>query len=536
MIEQAKQQSKIVLTHLKNCQNTCINLSVAQLYEAALVHKEARLTADGALSVETGKHTGRSAQDKFIVRDALTEKKVWWAQNSPISKSDFEILRNDMLNAMKARTDYGSTVYVTDLIAGADPTYAINVRVITEHAWQALFIHNMLIVPEGTDLDGFIPDLTIIDLPNFKADPQRHGCRSETVIACDFTDRLILIGGTSYAGEIKKSVFTAMNFILPTQNILPMHCSANMCKDGHSALFFGLSGTGKTTLSTNSERALIGDDEHGWGPNGIFNIEGGCYAKTEGLSARTEPEIFAATRHFGTVLENVVLHPTTRVPDFDDTSLTSNARCAYDIEKIGNIAKGSRGKHPKNIVMLAADAFGLLPPLAKLDPAQAQYYFLSGYTAKLADTEKDVVAPTPVFSACFGAPFMPLEPILYAAMLAKLIHQHRVNVWLLNTGWFGGVVGEGQRMPLQTTRRLLDAALKDELATTAFHKDPVFGLHVPTRIDGIETAFLMPHTSWADRKAYNQTATRLVGMFEENFKKFAHQVEAVVAQAAPKAA
>src|SRR5690606_2838744 len=409
----------------------------------------ARLSAHGALVAETGQHTGRSAKDKFIVRDADTEPHVWWEGNKPMTPAQFDLLLGDFV-AHAADKD----LYVQDLIGGADPVHALPVRVITELAWHSLFIRNLLIRPDRAALSQFAPKLTIIDLPSFRADPPRHGTRSETVIALDLTRMIVLIGGTAYAGEMKKSVFTVLNYLLPQKGVMPMHCSANEGKAGDTAVFFGLSGTGKTTLSADPARMLIGDDEHGWGPDGVFNFEGGCYAKTIRLSAEHEPEIFATTRRFGTVLENVVLDQD-RVPDVDDASLTENTRCAYPLDFIPNASASGRGGHPKNIVMLTADAFGVLPPIARLTPAQAMYHFLSGYTAKVAGTERGVTEPEATFSTCFGAPFMPRHPSEYGNLLRELIAAHNVDCWLVNTGWTGGAYGTGRRMPIRVTRTLL---------------------------------------------------------------------------------
>jgi len=406
------------------------------------------------------------------------------------------------------------------------------VRVVTEYAWHSLFIRNLLIRPSREALATFEPRMTIIDLPSFRADPARHGCRSETVIAIDLTRMIVLIGGTSYAGEMKKSVFTVLNYLLPARGVMPMHCSANAGAQGDVALFFGLSGTGKTTLSADASRTLIGDDEHGWGPHGIFNFEGGCYAKTIKLSREAEPEIYAATERFGTVLENVVLDEN-RVPDFHDGSRTENTRCAYPLHFIPNASKTGRAGQPKNIIMLTADAFGVMPPIAKLTPAQAMYHFLSGYTAKVAGTEKGVVEPEATFSTCFGAPFMPRHPSVYGNLLRDLIARHNVDCWLVNTGWTGGAYGVGHRMPIRVTRGLLAAALDGSLREAQFRTDPNFGFAVPVNVPGIDAAILDPRATWADRAAYDAQASRLVGMFVENFAKFEAHVEADVLNASP---
>ena len=407
---------------------------------------------------DTGQYTGRSPKDKFIVRDDATASHVWWGNNSPMEPEVFEALHADFIAHAAGRA-----LFVQDLVGGADSAQNLPVRVVTEYAWHSLFIRNLLIRPEPAELEHFTPEMTIIDLPSFRADPQRHATLSETVIAIDLTRRIVLIGGTAYAGEMKKAVFTALNYVLPGRGVMPMHCSANVGPDDGAAIFFGLSGTGKTTLSADPSRTLIGDDEHGWGPDGIFNFEGGCYAKCIRLSEEAEPEIFAASSRFGTVLENVVLDPTTGVPDFGDESKTENTRSAYPMHFIPNASTTGRAGQPKNIVMLAADAFGVMPPIAKLTPAQAMYHFLSGYTAKVAGTERGVTEPTPEFSACFGSPFLPRHPSEYGALLKRLIAEHDVSCWLVNTGWTGGAHGTGKRMPIKATRALLAAVLDGSL-------------------------------------------------------------------------
>ncbi len=447
------------------------NLTAPPLYEFALAGREAELAYGGSLVADTGVHTGRSPKDKFIVRDALTEKTVWWDNNGAITPEQFQHLYDDFLAHAK-----GKQLFAQDLHGGADPAYRIKTRVFTELAWHSLFIRNLLIRPERDELRHFVPELTIVDLPSFKADPKRHGARTETIIAIDFTRKIVLIGGTSYAGEMKKSVFTSLNYYLPAESVMPMHCSANVGPHGDTALFFGLSGTGKTTLSADPARTLLGDDEHGWAPQGIFNFEGGCYAKTIKLSAEAEPEIYATTHRFGTVLENVVLDPDTRMPDFDDGSKTENTRCAYPLDFIPNASKTGRAGHPKNIIMLTADAFGVMPPIARLTPAQAMYHFLSGYTAKVAGTEKGVKDPEATFSTCFGAPFMPRHPSEYGNLLRELIAVHQVDCWLVNTGWTGGKFGVGRRMPIKVTRTLLTAALDGSLRNGSIPHRPLFRL------------------------------------------------------------
>ncbi len=462
------------------------------------------------------------------MRDDETENIIWWDNNKPMSRAHFEVLHRDMLAHAE-----GATLFVQDLVGGADAGHALPSRIVTEFAWHSLFIRNLLIRPEREALKGFVPKLTIIDLPSFRADPERHGCRTETVIACDLTNGLILIGGTSYAGEMKKSVFTMLNYLLPAQGVMPMHCSANEGPAGDTAIFFGLSGTGKTTLSADPSRTLIGDDEHGWGAHGIFNFEGGCYAKTIRLSAEAEPEIFATTQRFGTVLENVVLDAG-RVPDFDDGRMTENTRCAYPLDFIPNASRTGRASHPRNVIMLTADAFGVMPPIARLTPAQAMYHFLSGYTAKVAGTEKGVTEPEATFSTCFGAPFMPRHPSEYGNLLRDLIARHKVDCWLVNTGWTGGAYGTGKRMPIKATRALLAAALDGSLKSATFRTDANFGFEVPVSVPGVDSAILDPRSTWADKAAYDRQAAKLVGMFAVNFEKFEPHVDASVLGAAPR--
>ena len=504
------------------------NRGTSELYEAAIRQGEAHLTAHGALVAYTGQHTGRSPKDKFAVRDANTEDKVWWDNNKAISPAQFEAIFADFRELAR-----GKNLYVQDLEGGADPSNVLPVRVITEMAWHSLFIRNLLIRPDRETLSTFVPKMTIIDLPSFRADPARHGTRSETVIAVDLTRMIVLIGGSAYAGEMKKSVFTMLNYLLPESGVMPMHCSANVGPNGDSAVFFGLSGTGKTTLSADPTRTLIGDDEHGWGEDGIFNFEGGCYAKTIRLSAEAEPEIFATTRRFGTVLENVVLDEN-RVPDFDDGSLTENTRCAYPLDFIPNASDTGRAGHPKNIIMLTADAFGVMPPIAKLTPAQAMYHFLSGYTAKVAGTERGVTEPEATFSTCFGAPFMPRHPSEYGNLLRELIATHKVDCWLVNTGWTGGAYGTGRRMPIKATRALLAAALDGSLNNAEFRTDPNFGFEVPVAVAGVDASILDPRSTWADKAAYDRQAKKLVGMFIDNFAKFESHVDSAVKGAAPR--
>jgi phosphoenolpyruvate carboxykinase (ATP) len=504
------------------------NFEAPRLYEESLQRGETRLAKGGALLAETGVHTGRSPKDKFVVRDANTENAVWWDNNGAITPAQFDTLLADFLAHAE-----GKELFAQDLYGGADPAHRVKARVFTELAWHSLFIRNLLIRPAQEELAAYLPEMTIVDLPSFKADPVRHGCRSETVIACDFTRKIVLIGGTSYAGEMKKSVFTYLNYVLPAANVMPMHCSANVGDKGDVAVFFGLSGTGKTTLSADPNRTLLGDDEHGWSGNGVFNFEGGCYAKTIRLSREAEPEIFATTERFGTVLENVVVDPNTRIPDFDDGSKTENTRCAYPLDFIPNASATGRAGMPKNIVMLTCDAFGVLPPIAKLTAAEAMYHFLSGYTAKVAGTEKGVKDPEATFSTCFGAPFMPRHPSVYGNLLRDLIAKHHVDCWLVNTGWTGGKFGTGRRMPIRVTRRLLTAALDGSLGRADFRRDPYFGFAVPTSVPGVEPHILYPVKTWADKAEFAETAKRLVTMFRDNFKRFESHVDDAVKAAAP---
>jgi phosphoenolpyruvate carboxykinase (ATP) len=511
------------------------NLGTAPLVEHAVRRGEGMLAKDGPLVVRTGNHTGRSAKDKFIVRDSETENSVWWGKtNVAMSPAHFAALKADFLAALATR----DTLYVADLFGGSQPEHRVNVRVINELAWHNLFIRTLLVRPEARDLEGFVPEYTIIDLPSFRADPARHGCRGETVIAVNFSEKLILIGGTAYAGEMKKSVFGILNYLLPTKGVMPMHCSANIGADGKTAVFFGLSGTGKTTLSADASRTLIGDDEHGWSDTAVFNFEGGCYAKMIRLSEEAEPEIFATTRRFGTVLENVVIDPATRELDFDDASLAENSRGSYPIDFIPNASAENMGPVPANIIMLTADAYGVLPPIARLTPDQAMYHFLSGYTARVAGTEIGVTEPEATFSTCFGAPFMPRQPSVYGNLLKERIAKGHVNCWLVNTGWFGGkATQEGiKRMPIKATRALLNAALDGSLNDVPFREDPNFGFEVPVAVPGVDSALLDQRTAWSDATEYDRTAQELVRKFIENFAQFEDHVDEGVRKAAPVAA
>ncbi len=493
------------------------NLLEPALIEAALRNDEGTLGQGGTFLVTTGKYTGRSPKDKHVVRTAATEDTVWWDNNAAMAPDAFDRLYDDMLAHMK-----GGDYYVQDLFGGADPDHRLDVRVVTELAWHGLFIRHLLRRPAAEELDSFVPEFTIINCPSFQADPAKHGCRSETVIALNFDRKLILIGGTEYAGENKKSVFTLLNYILPGKNVMAMHCSANHAEDDpdDAAVFFGLSGTGKTTLSADPARVLIGDDEHGWSDKGIFNFEGGCYAKTINLREEAEPEIYATTKKFGTVIENMVFDPNTKELDFDDDSLTANMRCAYPLEYISNASETALGGHPKNIIMLTCDAFGVLPPIARLTPAQAMYHFLSGFTSKVAGTERGVTEPEPTFSTCFGAPFMPRRPEVYGNLLREKIAQHGATCWLVNTGWTGGAYGTGSRMPIRATRALLTAALNGSLNEGEFRKDPNFGFDVPTACPGVAKVLLDPRRTWDDHGAYDMQAKKLVDMFAENFAQY----------------
>ena len=504
------------------------NLTSEELTAAALDNGEGRRAKDGPLVVETGKHTGRSAKDKFIVRDAETEDTVWWDNNASMTSEHFAALKEDFLEAVADKGD----LYVADLFGGSQPEYRVNVRVINELAWHNQFIRTLLVRPTEAELDGFVPEYTIIDLPTFRADPERHGCRSETVIAVNLSEKLILIGGTKYAGEMKKSVFGILNYLLPAKGVMPMHCSANIGPDGKSAVFFGLSGTGKTTLSADASRTLIGDDEHGWSDTAVFNFEGGCYAKMIRLNPEAEPEIYATTKMEGTVLENVVMNDAGEI-DLDDNSLAENTRGAYPLSSIPNTSEENMGPPPSNVIMLTADAFGVLPPIARLTPDQAMYHFLSGYTAKVAGTEIGVTEPEATFSTCFGAPFMPRHPSVYGNLLKERIAKGEVACWLVNTGWTGGKYGTGNRMPIKATRALLNAALDGSLNNAEFRKDPNFGFDVPVSVDGVEDAILDPRSTWADKDEYDRTAAKLVQLFVDNFEPFAAHVDQGVRDAAP---
>jgi phosphoenolpyruvate carboxykinase (ATP) len=506
------------------------NPSTSVLYTHALLRDEGRLAEGGPLVVDTGSHTGRSPNDKYVVREPGSEERIWWGKvNRDIDEERFDALRDKLTTFLE-----GQDLYVVDSFAGADPNHRLAVRVITHSPWHALFAKTLFIEPTGDELDAFEPHALVLHAPTVEADPDADGTRSSTFVVIHPTRTEVLIGGTYYAGEIKKSVFTLMNDKLPLEGVLPMHCSANVDDEGRVAVFFGLSGTGKTTLSADPERHLIGDDEHGWSDDGIFNIEGGCYAKVIRLSPEAEPEIYKTTRSFGTVLENVIMDEQ-GVLDLDDDSKTENTRAAYKLEQIANALPTKRAGHPSSVIFLAADAFGILPPIARLSREQAMFYFLSGFTAKLAGTEIGVTEPQPTFSACFGAPFLPQAPAVYAEMLGERLERHGATVWLVNTGWTGGPFGEGERMPISATRALLHAALSEALDDAEYRVDPIFGFEVPTGAHGVDTSLLDPRSTWRDPEAYDRKARELARMFRENFDQFAVEAGERVAAAGPRA-
>ncbi len=506
------------------------NLSPVELCEQALARGEGRLAHMGGFTAETVPHTGRSPDDKFTVNESVTGETIdWGAVNVPLSEEHFHRLREEVVGFLNEQE-----LFVRDARVGADPGHGLRIRVVNHKAWHNLFAYNMFLRLTEEELAGFEPDFTVLHAPGYVADPQKFGLKSGTFIVVNFKERQVLIGGSSYAGEMKKSIFSVMNYLLPDQGVLPMHCAANLGREGDTALFFGLSGTGKTTLSADPERALIGDDEHGWGESGIFNFEGGCYAKTINLSSEREPEIYRATRMFGTILENVILNGATREIDFDDGSITENTRASYPLHYIPNAVVPSLGPHPKTVVFLTADAFGVLPPISKLSPEQAMYHFLSGYTAKVAGTERGITEPKATFSACFGAPFLPRHPGEYAKMLGNRLRKHGSNVWLVNTGWSGGGYGVGSRMKLSFTRRMVSAALSGELEGVATEADSVFGLHIPAEVPGVPEGILNPRLTWSSRVDYDAAAKRLAAMFEKNFSRFEEHVPAGVREAAPR--
>ncbi len=507
------------------------NYVAPELIESAIRRNEGTLADMGPFVAVTSPHTGRSPNDKFVVREAASEADVdWGTVNKPISAEHWATLKADVQQYLNGLDE----LFVQDLYCGADPATRLSVRYVLPYAWHASFVRNMFIRPDIAELATFAPNFTVYHAPEMQADPARHGTRTGTFIVLNLAERAILIGGTRYAGELKKAMFTVMNYLLPKQGVLSMHCSANIGPAGDTALFFGLSGTGKTTLSADPERHLIGDDEHGWSANGTFNFEGGCYAKAINLSAEGEPDIYATTQMFGTILENVVLNAPSRTVDFANQSITENTRASYPLHYIKNHVPSGRGGHPTNVVFLTADAFGVLPPIAKLTPEQAMYYFLSGYTAKVAGTERGVTEPQATFSACFGAVFLVWHPTKYAEMLGELLKQHGSQVWLVNTGWSGGAYGTGKRMKLGYTRAMVRAALDGSLATADFHADPIFGLHLPKTVAGVPDDVLNPRVTWANGAEYDAQATKLAGMFRENIKKFGDAVSPAILAAGPK--
>ena len=504
------------------------NQTVSQLYMDAVQRGDGQIVEGGPLAVDTGKHTGRSPNDKFIVREPGSEDRIWWGANRPLDEAQFDGLRGKVV----AYLDAQPVLYVVDAFAGADPAHRIAVRVVTDSPYHALFSKTLFIDPTAEELVDFEPQALVLHAPTVEAVPDEDGTRSGTFVVLHPSRSEVVIGGTFYAGEIKKSIFTVMNDRLPRERVLSMHCSANVGSDGAVAIFFGLSGTGKTTLSADPERQLIGDDEHGWGDTGVFNIEGGCYAKVIRLSAKAEPAIFRTTHTYGTILENVVVDER-GVVDLDDGSKTENTRAAYKLEEIGNALPAKQAGHPRAVVFLTADAFGILPPIARLTRYQAMYWFLSGFTAKLAGTEIGVKEPQPTFSTCFGAPFLPLLPSVYARMLGEKLDAHGSTVWLVNTGWTGGPYGVGRRMPIDATRALLHAALSGELAGAPVRTDEIFQLAVPVAVDGVDSALLDPRSTWSDPAAYDVKAHELAGLFRANFKQFADVVRPETAAAGP---
>jgi phosphoenolpyruvate carboxykinase (ATP) len=513
----------------RNLNTVYWQLHTPQLYEQSIRRQEGFVSHLGPLVVRTGDHTGRSPRDRFIVHEPTTSNEIWWGDiNRPFSREQFDELLQKVLAYFQ-----GKNAFVQNAFAGADKNYRIAVRVITETAWASLFARNMFVRATNEELEGFEPDYTVIHAPNFHAMPQYDGTNTAAFILLNFDERLVLIGGTAYAGEIKKSIFSVLNYLLPKQNVLTMHCSANEGDDGEVALFFGLSGTGKTTLSSDSTRTLIGDDEHGWSQDGVFNFEGGCYAKVIKLSPTGEPEIYQTTRRFGTILENVAMDMNNRRLNLDDATFTQNTRASYPISHIPNATRSGMGGHPKNVVFLTADAFGIMPPVSKLSPAQAMYHFLSGYTAKVAGTERGVDEPQATFSACFGAPFLPLHPKTYADLLGERIREHNADVWLVNTGWVGGPHGIGHRIELKYTRAMVRAILEGTLAEVETREDPTFGLHVPLQCPGVPDEVLNPRETWDDKEAYDVQAAKLRERFAQNFRQYADAVSDEIKNAGP---
>jgi phosphoenolpyruvate carboxykinase (ATP) len=515
----------------RNLNTVYWQLHTPQLYEQSIRRQEGFVSHLGPLVVRTGDHTGRSPRDRFIVHEPTTSDEIWWGDiNRPFSREQFDELLQKVLAYFQ-----GKNAFVQNAFAGADKNYRIAVRVITETAWASLFARNMFVRATNEELEGFEPDYTVIHAPNFHAMPQYDGTNTAAFILLNFDERLVLIGGTAYAGEIKKSIFSVLNYLLPKQGVLSMHCSANEGDDGEVALFFGLSGTGKTTLSSDSTRTLIGDDEHGWSRDGVFNFEGGCYAKVIKLSPTGEPEIYQTTRRFGTILENVAMDMNNRRLNLDDATFTQNTRASYPISHIPNATRSGMGGHPKNVVFLTADAFGIMPPVSKLSPAQAMYHFLSGYTAKVAGTERGVDEPQATFSACFGAPFLPLHPKTYADLLGERIREHDADVWLVNTGWVGGPHGIGHRIELKYTRAMVRAILEGTLAEVETREDPTFGLHVPLHCPGVPDEVLNPRETWDDKEAYDVQAAKLRERFAQNFRQYADAVSDEIKNAGPTA-
>lgn len=534
MTEYGKKSPNASVAHLgiRNVDSIWWNASPAELTEETLILGQGFLTENGTLAVETGEFTGRSPKDRFIVCDDLTENAVWWGDiNIKFDPARFDQLQQKMTAYLQ-----GKDIYVRDSYVCADPEYRLNVRVVTEYPWSNMFAYNLFLRPNEQELETFEADWHIINAPGFFADPESDGTRQHNFAILNFTKKIVLIGGTGYTGEIKKSIFSALNFILPHQkNVLSMHCSANVGVKGDTAVFFGLSGTGKTTLSSDPDRALIGDDEHGWSDKGVFNFEGGCYAKCIDLSAEKEPQIYNAIK-FGALLENIGLHKGTRQVNYADKSITENTRVSYPIHFIENIVTPSVGPVPQNIFYLTADAYGVLPPISRLTPGQAMYHFISGYTAKVAGTEAGVIEPQATFSACFGSAFMPLHPTRYAELLGQKMKANNVRIWLINTGWSGGAYGTGSRMSLKYTRAMITAALNGELDQVSYTQHEVFGLAMPDSCPGVPSELLHPRGTWADKAAYDAAAAHLAGLFKKNFEKYADYANDEILEGAPKAA
>ena len=530
MSSNSHHESKIELDYLGlgDNKNTHWNQSPPELYEEIIQNGEGILSDNYAIRIKTGEYTGRSPKDKFLVDQSSIHDDIDWGEiNQPIEEEVFDNLFDQVSDYLSDKK-----LYVRDCFAGADKKYQLSVRLVSEAAYHSLFAYNMFRRPTETELENHDPDFTIMAAPNFEADPEKDGTDTETFILVNFDKKIVLIGGTLYSGEVKKGIFGIMNYLLPKQGVMGMHCSSNMDEDGSTAIFFGMSGTGKTTLSSNPNRILIGDDEHGWSENGVFNIEGGCYAKTIDLSAEGEPLIYDATRKPGTILENVVLNDD-RSPDYEDTSLTKNTRCSYPINYIPNATETGMGNHPDNVVFLTCDAFGVLPPISKLTPEQAMYHFISGYTAKIPGTVRGITEPEATFSACFGAPFMPMHPTVYAELLAEKTKEHNSNIWLFNTGWTGGPYGEGHRMELKYTRQMVSEALAGNLNDVEYKNDEIFGLAMPVKVNGIPNEVLDPRNTWEDKQAYDKKARQLARMFKENFQQFKGKASDELIEAGP---